>query len=163
MLDSYSILISLFYLARKDLLQAFHTCLKVLNLLGEDLPPNGNVDKAELISILTQTKALFQKKSNKELLAMHEETSRRKITIMQFYDQLSIVSYLAKPELCPYFMARWAHFSLTNNVSCKYTPGKTIVAEVIWCFGSFWLATSQLLFWFRGIRCICVIFFNIVL
>eukprot|EP00804_Cyclotella_cryptica_P021275 CCRYP_001545-RB/>CCRYP_001545-RB protein AED:0.16 eAED:0.26 QI:0/0/0/1/0/0.33/3/0/1055 len=124
MLDSYSLLVSLFYLARKDLLQAFHTCLKVLNLLGEDLPINGNVDEAELISIVSKTKRLFHEKSNEELMAHHDETSRRNIAIMQFYDQLSIVSYLAKPKLCPYFTARWAHFCLTHNVSCQYTPGK---------------------------------------
>eukprot|EP00804_Cyclotella_cryptica_P017299 CCRYP_019577-RA/>CCRYP_019577-RA protein AED:0.24 eAED:0.25 QI:0/0.5/0/1/1/1/3/0/813 len=122
MLDSYSLLVSLFYLARKDLLQAFHTCIKVLNLLGEDLPLNGNVDNDELVSIVTKTKALFQEKSNDELMTIHNETSRRSRAIMQFYDQLSIVSYLAKPGVCPYFMARWAHFSLAHNVSCKYTP-----------------------------------------
>ncbi|KAL7482010.1 hypothetical protein ACHAW6_007699 [Cyclotella cf. meneghiniana] len=132
-LDSYSLLVSLFYLARKDLLQAFHTCLKVLILLGEDLPANGNVDKADLISTVKETKSLFQKKSNEELLAMHEETSRRNIAIMQFYDQLSIVSYLAKPEICAYFMARWAHFSLTHNVACKYTPGAFVSFSVILC------------------------------
>jgi len=123
MLDSYSLLVSLFYLARKDLLQAIHTCIKVLNLLGEDLPLNGTVDKAELICIVSKTKALLQNKSNEELLAIHEETSRRNIAIMHFYDQLSVVTYLAMPKCCPYFLARWAHFSLTHNVSCKYTPG----------------------------------------
>ncbi|KAL3804173.1 LOW QUALITY PROTEIN: hypothetical protein HJC23_013692 [Cyclotella cryptica] len=127
MLDSYSLLVSLFYLARKDLLQAFHTCLKVLNLLGEDLPINGNVDEAELISIVSKTKRLFHEKSNEELMAHHDETSRRNIAIMQFYDQLSIVSYLAKPKLCPYFTARWAHFCLTHNVSCQYTPALTMM------------------------------------
>ncbi|KAL3791816.1 hypothetical protein HJC23_002447 [Cyclotella cryptica] len=137
MLDSYSLLVSLFYLARKDLLQAFHTCLKVLNLLGEDLPINGNVDEAELISIVTKTKTVFQEKSNEELMAHHEETSRRNIAIMQFYDQLSIVSYLAKPKICPYVMARWAHFCLTHNVSCKYTPGAFVSFSSILCCESF--------------------------
>ncbi|KAL3779601.1 hypothetical protein HJC23_008903 [Cyclotella cryptica] len=131
MLDSYSLLVSLFYLARKDLLQAFHTCIKVLNLLGEDLPLNGNVDNDELVSIVTKTKALFQEKSNDELMTIHNETSRRSRAIMQFYDQLSIVSYLAKPGVCPYFMARWAHFSLAHNVSCKYTPGAFVSFSLI--------------------------------
>eukprot|EP00804_Cyclotella_cryptica_P010062 CCRYP_020488-RA/>CCRYP_020488-RA protein AED:0.04 eAED:0.04 QI:1274/1/0.66/1/1/1/3/40/1007 len=137
MLDSYSLLVSLFYLARKDLLQAFHTCLKVLNLLGEDLPINGNVDEAELISIVSKTKRLFHEKSNEELMAHHDETSRRNIAIMQFYDQLSIVSYLAKPKLCPYFTARWAHFCLTHNVSCQYTPGAFVSFSSILCCESF--------------------------
>eukprot|EP00804_Cyclotella_cryptica_P023793 CCRYP_011177-RA/>CCRYP_011177-RA protein AED:0.01 eAED:0.01 QI:5/1/1/1/1/1/2/430/1361 len=137
MLDSYSLLVSLFYLARKDLLQAFHTCLKVLNLLGEDLPIHGNVDEAELISIVTKTKTLLQKKSNEDLLALHEETSRRNIAIMHFYDQLSIVSYLAMPKLCPYFLARWAHFSLTHDVSCKYTPGAFVSFSSMLCCEDF--------------------------
>jgi hypothetical protein len=125
MLDSYSLLVSLFFLSRKDLPRAFSKCLKVLRLLGEDLP-NDAVDDQELVSIITKAKALFLRRSTDQLLSMNEETPRRNAAIMEFYDQLVFVSYFLRPKqrLCPYFIARWAHFCIENNVCCKYTPGR---------------------------------------
>ena len=126
MLDSYSLLVSLFFLGRKDLPRAFSTCLKVLNFLGEDLP-NDAIDDQELVLIVTKVKALFLQNSTEQLLSLNEETTRRNAVIMEFYDQLVVVSYFFRPKqrLCSYFMARWAHFCLSNKICCKYTPGKS--------------------------------------
>jgi predicted ATPase len=125
MLDSYSLLVSLFFLSRKDLPRAFSMCLKVLRLLGEDLP-NDAADDQEFVSIVTKAKALFLRRSTDQLLSVNEEITRRNAAIMEFYDQLVVVSYFFRPKqcLCPYFIARWAHFCLSNKICCKYTPGR---------------------------------------
>lgn len=121
-LETYSLLVSLSS-ARKDLLIAFNSCLKVLNLLGEVMPAD-TVNANELLSITTKTKALFQSHSSQDLLDMPEEKCSRKLAIMDFFDQLAIVSFYLKPKVWKYYCVRWASFCIINRVVCKYTPGE---------------------------------------
>ncbi|KAL7488203.1 hypothetical protein ACHAW6_013789, partial [Cyclotella cf. meneghiniana] len=120
-LEAYSLLVSMICLARKDLLLAFKTCLKVLNLLGEQIPD----DVADINSTVMKAKMLFQKRSNEDLLAIAVEQTSRNISIMEFFSQLVTVAIIVKPRrICQYYVARWASFCLTHRVSCKYTPGE---------------------------------------
>jgi len=124
-LETYSLLVSMMCLARKDLPVAFKSCLKVLNLLGEDIAD----DVVDTISTVSKAKMLFQNKSNEDWLAITDDTSSRNVSIMEFYSQLITVSFLVKPRnMCHYYNARWASFCLNQKVSCKYTPGAFWVA-----------------------------------
>ncbi|KAL7519085.1 hypothetical protein ACHAWX_003883 [Stephanocyclus meneghinianus] len=119
-LETYSLLVSMICLARQDLLMAFKTCIKVLNLLGEDIPDN----VVDTNSTVKKAKLLFQDRSSEDLLAMVDETSSRSIAIMEFYNHLVTVSFHVKQRhICLYYNARWASFCLTHGVACKYTSG----------------------------------------
>ncbi|KAL3784136.1 hypothetical protein HJC23_005794 [Cyclotella cryptica] len=119
-LETYSLLVSTICLANKDLLIAFKMCLKVLNMVGENIPD----DVVDINSTVKKVKMLFQNTSNEDLLSMVDERSSRKISIMEFYNHLVTVSFLVKPQrICHYYVARWASFCLTQCDKCQYTPG----------------------------------------
>ncbi|KAL7517934.1 hypothetical protein ACHAWX_002807 [Stephanocyclus meneghinianus] len=154
-LETYSLLVSMMCLARNDLLVAFKTCLKVLNLLGEAIPD----DVVDTSSTVAKAKMLFQNKQNEDLLAMIDDTTSRNTSIMEFYSQLITVSFFVKPRhICHYYNARWASFCLTHSVACKYTPGEFWFSEGAGLLHYHKLVTS---FSFDGdSRGICVICLN---
>eukprot|EP00804_Cyclotella_cryptica_P001010 CCRYP_012361-RA/>CCRYP_012361-RA protein AED:0.06 eAED:0.06 QI:298/1/0.66/1/1/1/3/12/1416 len=119
-LETYSLLVSMICLARKDLPLAFKTCVKVLSLLGEHIPD----DVVDVNPTVNEVKTLFYNISNEDILAMVDETSSRNISVMEFFSQLVTVAILVKPRrICHYCVARWALFCLTHKVACTYTPG----------------------------------------
>ena len=93
----------------------------VVRLLGEDLPSE-NLELSQIVSAVNSTKEMFERESDHSLLNMKKKTDKRIDTIMKFYSQLGLVSFIATPMMHPFYMSKFAQFCLVSRVDCKYLP-----------------------------------------
>lgn len=116
--DAYLLSISVLHSTRQDVFNAFAIARKVLGLLGENIPDQ--VDQEDFFVLVHKIQRTFSKQSDNDLLSMKKTSNKTHISIMQFYDQLLLAAYYAKPKDVHYYACRWAEFTLKNGL-CKYT------------------------------------------
>lgn len=101
------------------------TILDVLDSLGENLEPMGNLCESTIGDEIRLVSDEFQNEPDVALLHASRVDSGHKMLVMEAYHILAMVAYLVKPTmLCFYFNARWARYTIRNKVICKYTPGE---------------------------------------
>ncbi|KAL3804864.1 hypothetical protein HJC23_006636 [Cyclotella cryptica] len=129
--QSYILLTKILLLACNDLSQAFDSCHKLLQMLGEDVP---SADKAKdaLTSQVSKAKTLLE---DSELLhgKQIQTAGWRSLAVMQAYDQLVTITYMSHPDVMPYYAGRWAQYALINKVTCRYTPKCIVSLAAVLC------------------------------
>ena len=86
-----------------------------------------NVSPEEITAQINWVVEGFDEESDEVLLHMYDSSTPNHIAIMQAYNILVNLAYVAKPQLYPYFVSCWAHFFLKNKVACLHTPGELLV------------------------------------
>ncbi|KAL7520532.1 hypothetical protein ACHAWX_005256 [Stephanocyclus meneghinianus] len=131
-LDTYSLLVTVYHLAFKDISKAFSTCIEVLKLLGESLPER-DIDRLELNKIVSKCKELLQTPAEKDLLHLPFSMCWRSLAVMRFYSELSSVAYFVGPTINLFLVAKWLLYCLEKKVICKYTPGALVSFAAVLC------------------------------
>eukprot|EP00804_Cyclotella_cryptica_P020127 CCRYP_014899-RB/>CCRYP_014899-RB protein AED:0.03 eAED:0.03 QI:211/1/1/1/1/1/6/342/1334 len=133
-LNGYTLLHSILFntCASNDTEQLLVTIVNVLKSLGEDIPAD-DVARRDVATQVRLAKRNFERESDDALLQMHKNSSKPNVAIMQAYNILVNLSFIAKPRLYQYFVARWAQFCLKSNVACKYVAGAYVAFAVVLC------------------------------
>ena len=121
-LDAYAILHSILFNAfeAQEMGRLLVTIVGVLGSLGEAVQCNDLTEKHINNQVLI-ARAGFERESNDELL--HNYRSEDQNTVMQAYNILVHLAYVAKPKFYPYYVARWAQYCLNQKVA---TPGEVL-------------------------------------
>lgn len=141
-LDAYALLHSILLnaCAPNEMDQLLITMTSILRTLGEDIP---NDAPEERIAIQVDLAAeQFNETSDDSLLDTSKSISEHEMAVMQAYNTLVYLAYVARPKLFPYYVTCWARFHLDHKVNCEYTPGKfsyVSFAFVLWLLSRFHL------------------------
>lgn len=101
--------------------------IEMLGSFGEEVRYE-DVSQSEITTQINSVVASFNQESDDVLmLHMYTSSSSNHTAIMQAYNILVNLAYVAKPKLYAYFVSRWAQFFLKNKVACIHTPGKFLV------------------------------------
>ena len=96
------------------------TIVGVLGSLGEAIQCD-DLSQKHIHNQVLITTAGFERESNDELL--HNYRSDDQNAVMQAYNILVNLAYIARPKFYPYYVARWAQYCLHHKVA---TPGKLL-------------------------------------
>jgi hypothetical protein len=101
-----------------------NTILDVLASLGEDLRSTEHLCESTISDAFRLASEMFEIEFNDASSHAYRVDSCDHTPVMEAYYILSNLALLVKPKICPYFVARWAMYTLRNKVMCKYTPGE---------------------------------------
>jgi hypothetical protein len=104
-----------------------NTILDVLASLGEDHRSTDNLCESTISAEFRSASEMFEIEINDALSHAYRVDSCDHKPVMEAYYIVSNLAYHVKPKLCPYFVTRWAIYTLRNKVMCKYTPGESFL------------------------------------
>ena len=105
----------------KEMDVLLNTIVATLEALGEKLP--GDVSPTDISSQIRSAQLKVGKESDNNMFLLNKVSTESQTNIMQAYNILTSLAYVARPKLYPYFAARWVQYTLEHKVSSKYTPG----------------------------------------
>jgi hypothetical protein len=103
------------------------TILDVLASLGEDHRSADNLCERTISAEFRSASEMFEIEFNDTLSQAYRVDLSDHKPVMKAYYIFCSLAYIVKPELCPYFVTRWAMYTLQNKVMCKYTPGESFL------------------------------------
>jgi hypothetical protein len=109
-----------------------NTILDVLASLGEDLRSTEHLCESTISAEFRLASEMFEIEFNDASSHAYRVDSCDCTPVMEAYNILTNLAFLVKPKLCPYFVARWAMYTLRNKVMCKYTPGEFFSLMGLW-------------------------------
>jgi hypothetical protein len=129
-----------------------NTILDVLASLGEDHRSTDNLCKSTISAEFCSASEMLEMEFNDALSQAYRVDSCDHKPVMEAYYILLTLAYIVKPELCPYFVTRWAMYTLRNKVMCKYTPGESFL---FYGYYNLPIKSSLTIQLFSGLRFIC--------
>jgi hypothetical protein len=124
-LDAYDLLIDIHLQGSvNEQKAAISLCCKALTQLGEDVSrnPEARFSIFKYLPTITKTRAKCALTSESSLLSMPRRESKKSLTIMRFYCQLALASYIEDRILCGYYISVWVNYCLNKKEVCRYTP-----------------------------------------
>ena len=116
-LESYLLLVGVL-MDKHALEEAYQTAHGVLLNLGESIPIS--FGKEEIVASIRDTSQLMHGVTEDTLLKRQEMKSRDKQFVLQFYNSISSVAFLAMPQMVPFFICRMVQVSMTHGI-CKFS------------------------------------------
>jgi hypothetical protein len=110
-LDAYELLHHILFpaCAPKEMRQLLATMIEVLKSLGEKIRYE-NVASGDITAEVFSAVRRYEKESNDSLLDLNTSIPDDNVAIMQAYNIIVNLAYVARPKLYPFFVARWSNF-----------------------------------------------------
>jgi hypothetical protein len=105
--------------------------IDTLASLGEVLKSTDELCESTVFAEFRLASEMFEIESDDALSRAYRVDSCVHTPVMEAYYILVNLAYSVKPKLCPYFVTRWAMYTLRNKVMCKYTPGELFSSFVV--------------------------------